>query len=327
MGIAPRWGNRLGCIDISCAFATSMDTPDHVVRAEQLGYRRAWLYDSPALYPEVFMTLTRCAERTSTIGLGTGVLIPSLRHPMTTAASIATLVELAPGRVEIGVGSGFTGRSTLGKRPLPWATVAEYVRVVQALLRGEQTEWEGAVIQMMHPAGYGATRPVEVPWIIGCEGPKGQAVARELGDGAFSPIPLPDFERSIQLVFGTVLDEGEGPDSDRVMAAAGHAVAVGLHRGYEAGVVRDPAWAATLDDVPEAARHLALHEDHLIGVTARDRPYVSPEMITKRTWTGPPDEIARRIAAAADAGVTEIAFQPAGPDIPRELGAFMAAVG
>ena len=166
-----------------------------------------------------------------------------------------------------------------------------------------------------------------MPWIIGCEGPKGQAVARELGDGAFSPIPLPDFERSIQLVFGTVLDDGEGPDSDRVMAAAGHAVAVGLHRGYEAGVVRDPAWAATLDDVPEAARHLALHEDHLIGVTDRDRPYVSPEMITKRTWTGPPDEIARRIAAAADAGVTEIAFQPAGPDIPRELDAFMAAVG
>ena len=41
-------------MDISCAFATSMDTPDHVARAEELGYRRAWLYDSPALYPEVF---------------------------------------------------------------------------------------------------------------------------------------------------------------------------------------------------------------------------------------------------------------------------------
>ena len=40
-----------------------MDTPDHVALAEELGYRRAWLYDSPALYPEVFMTLARCAER------------------------------------------------------------------------------------------------------------------------------------------------------------------------------------------------------------------------------------------------------------------------
>src|SRR5438552_15872233 len=97
-------------MDISCAFATSMDTPHHVARAEELGYRRAWLYDSPALYPEAFMTLARCAERTSRIGLGPGVLIPRLRHPMTAAASIAGLEVLAPGREGVGVGSGVCGR-------------------------------------------------------------------------------------------------------------------------------------------------------------------------------------------------------------------------
>ena len=82
-------------LDLSCAFATSMATPDHVVLAEELGYGRAWLYDSPALYPDVWVQLCRAAERTSRIGLGPGVLIPSLRHPMTKAAAIATLVELA----------------------------------------------------------------------------------------------------------------------------------------------------------------------------------------------------------------------------------------
>ena len=46
-----------------------------------------------------------------------GGAIPSLRHPMIAAASIATLADLAPGRVEIGVGSGFTGRYTLGRSP------------------------------------------------------------------------------------------------------------------------------------------------------------------------------------------------------------------
>jgi 5,10-methylenetetrahydromethanopterin reductase len=106
-------------LDLSCAFATSMATPDHVVLAEELGYGRAWLYDSPALYPDVWVQLCRAAERTSRIGLGPGVLIPSLRHPMTTAAAIATLVELAGAdRVAIGVGSGFTGRCTVGKKPL-----------------------------------------------------------------------------------------------------------------------------------------------------------------------------------------------------------------
>jgi Luciferase-like monooxygenase len=66
-------------MDISCAFATSSGTPAHVELAEALGYQRAWLYDSPALYSDVWMILTRCAERTSRIGLGPGVLIPSLQ--------------------------------------------------------------------------------------------------------------------------------------------------------------------------------------------------------------------------------------------------------
>ena len=35
-------------MEISCAFATSLDTPEHIVLAERLGYRRAWCYDSPA---------------------------------------------------------------------------------------------------------------------------------------------------------------------------------------------------------------------------------------------------------------------------------------
>jgi hypothetical protein len=65
--------------------------------AETLGYKHAWLYDSPALYPDVWMVLSRCAERTSRIGLGPGVLVPSLRHPLVNAAAIAELVDQAPG--------------------------------------------------------------------------------------------------------------------------------------------------------------------------------------------------------------------------------------
>jgi 5,10-methylenetetrahydromethanopterin reductase len=313
-------------VDISCAFATSMSTPDHVVVAEQLGYRTAWLYDSPALYPEVFMTLTRCAERTSTIGLGTGVLIPSLRHPMTAAASIAALVELAPGRVQIGVGSGFTGRYTMGQKPLPWARVADYIRCVQALLGGEQAQWEGATIEMLHPEGFGAPRPVEVPWIVGCEGPKGQAVARELGSGAFSLFPIPGFDRLVQLTFGTVLEEGEDPGGDRAMAAAGHAAGVILHGTYERGIPINPEWSAVIDAVPEEVRHLAVHDRHLVSVTERDRPFVTGDMISTFTTSGTAKEVRDRVATARDAGVTEVAYQPAGPDIPRELAAFYDAV-
>ena len=228
-------------MDISCAFATSSDTPAHVELAESLGYRRAWLYDSPALYPDVWMILTRCAERTSRIGLGPGVLVPSLRHPMVNAAAIAELVDQAPDRVAVAIGSGFTGRFSLGKRPMPWRQVAEYVRCLKTLLAGETAEWDGARIRMMHPSGYGAKRPISVPILIGADGPKGLAVAAELGDGVFSAaVPQPDAVNAADwralLSFGTVLDEGEELTSPRVVDAVAPGSGGDVSRRYTSAV-------------------------------------------------------------------------------------------
>src|SRR6266545_3199982 len=111
-------------MDISCAFPPVPATPDHVALAERLGYRRAWVYDTPALQLDVWATLARAAERTRRIELGPGVLIPSLRHVLVNAAAVATLVDLAPGRVNVGIGSGFTGRLAMGQRPSAWSLVA-----------------------------------------------------------------------------------------------------------------------------------------------------------------------------------------------------------
>ena len=76
-------------LTLSCAFATSLDSPEHTRIAEDLGYARAWFYDSPPLYPDVWVQLCRAAERTQHIGLATGVIVPHLRHPMATAAAIS----------------------------------------------------------------------------------------------------------------------------------------------------------------------------------------------------------------------------------------------
>ena len=311
---------------ISCAFAPCADTPEHVRVAEQLGYERAWVYDSPALYHDVFMALARSADRTATIGLGTGVMIPSLRHPMDAAASIASLVELAPDRVAIGIGTGFTGRAALGQPALRWRFVEDWVCTVQALLRGEQAEWEGATIQMMHPAGFAPPRPMAVPWIIAAEGPRGAEVAARLGDGIFSMASKDGMSPHVSLVYGTVLDEGETPASPRVLAAAGPAAAVVLHGSYEAGARLVEPWCEQMDAVPASVRHLAVHAGHLVELTEQDRPYVTPELLTAFTCTGSPSEVRARIEAKRAEGVTEVAFQPAGPDIPRELESFHAAV-
>jgi 5,10-methylenetetrahydromethanopterin reductase len=315
-------------LEINCALNSSADSPEHARIAEQLGYTRAWFYDSPALYTDVWVQLCRAAERTERIALGPGVLVPSLRHPMTTAAAIATLVGLAgPDRVMIGVGSGFTGRMTFGQRPLPWHVVAEYVRAVKALLRGDEVEWEGRPIKMLQWPGFGPPRPIDVPFVIAVGGPKGIAVAQELGDGVFAPAPIPGFGWSTLLQPGTVLDDGEDPGSERALAAAGHAGALQMHGAYEFGAIdRLPngrEWLAAYDDVPEASRHLALHDGHMCGVNEHDGPFVTGDLLAGAGLALDAAGWRERLAKAAANGATAVAYQPAGPDIARELEAFM----
>jgi len=325
-------------VDISCAFAPSMATPDHVALAEQLGYRRAWLYDSPGLYPDVWMVLALAAERTTTIGLGPAVLVPSLRHPMVNAAAIATLAAQAPGRVAVAIGSGFTGRMVFGQRAMKWSDVGAYVRVVQALLRGEDAAWEGHALRMLHLEGFGAARPVNVPWLIGASGPKGLALAHELGAGVFSAgaPQQADAAWHALLLFGTVLDDGEAPTSPRAMEAGGPGLVVALHGTYEWGGLAavdgfpgGPAWRAAVEKVPEAERHLAVHEGHLVALNERDRLAIGDlaPLMTSFGVSGEAAAVREKIAAFAAGGVTEVAYQPSGPDIPRELRAFIDAVG
>lgn len=319
-------------VTLSCAFATSELSPEHARIAEDLGYVHAWFYDSPALYPDVWVQLCRAAERTRRIGLGPGVLVPSLRHPMVNAAAIATLVGIAgPSRVAVAVGSGFTGRFTLGQRPMKWTDVVAYVRALRALLRGEEVEWDGGVLKMLHPAGYGAPRPITVPIVIAAAGPKGIAAAHELGDGVFgAPMPIAGFERSIVLTFGTVLAPGEAPDAPRVLDAAGHAAPVLFHFAMEnrrLGLLPNgEAWAAAYADLPARSRHLALHDRHLIAVNERDRPFVTGELLTQNGLALDPGGWRERVQMLESLGATEIAYQPAGPDIPGELERFAAAV-
>jgi 5,10-methylenetetrahydromethanopterin reductase len=325
-------------MDISYATPTTLDSPEHVVIAEELGYKRAWFYDTPQQSPDVWMMLALAAERTERIGLGPGVLVPSLRHPMVNAAATAALEALAPGRVAVAFGTGFTGRRAMGVRsPIKWSYMEGYIRAYRGLLRGETVEWDGARMRMLHPDAHAAPRPVEVPVIIGALGPKGHGVARELGDGLFATVAVPDFAPEFDWVafhcLGTVLDDGEEPNSDRVRAAAGPGTVLALHGVWEyngpvAEMPGGAAWLAQIERVPDAERHLAVHEQHCVGLNAADAAAWAGgahALLKGVTVSGTRSEVRQRLATLAEQGVTEVVYQPAGPDIRRELERFMEA--
>lgn len=328
-------------MDVSCAFPTALSSPDDIALAERLGYDRAWVYDTPQQSPDVWMTLALAAERTERIGLGPGVLVPSLRHPMVNAAATATLAALAPGRTAVSFGTGFTGRRAMGYRAITWAYMESYIRAFRALLRGEVVEWEGAQMQMLHPDGHAPARPVDVPVLIGALGPKGHEVAKELGDGLYATLQVPEFLREYSwvpfLAWGTVLDDDEPTDSERVRAAGGPGWALAYHGAYEFGgpdAVRDlpggAEWLAVVERSPADRRHLTVHSGHCVTINEADRAAWDAgghALLRERTISGTPAEVRGRVDELAAHGVTEIVFQPCGPDTHRELERFREAVG
>ncbi len=320
---------------ISCASPTTMDSPEHVALAEELGYDRAWLYDTPQQSPDVWMMLALAAERTERIGLGPGVLVPTLRHPMVNAAATAALVALAGDRVAVGFGTGFSGRRAMGYRAIPWAYMDAYIRAYRGLLRGETIEWEGARMRMLHPPGHAAPRPVEVPVLISALGPKGAVVARELADALYATLVLPEFAKEFSdvsyLFWGTVLDDGEDPSSERVRAAGGPGLALAYHGAYEfstplSELPGGAEWQAVIDRTAPGERHLAVHVQHCVGLNEADQAAWEAgghAMLERATVSGTPAQVADRLSELAAGGVTELVFQPCGPDIRRELETFM----
>jgi 5,10-methylenetetrahydromethanopterin reductase len=312
-------------MQLSCSFPPGPRVVEYAQLAEELGYARVWLYDSPLLYPDVWMTLSRIADATRRIGVGPGVLVPSLRHVAAQAAAIATLELQAPGRVAVAVGTGFTGRRLLGKPPLSWRSVEEYVRALRALLRGEEVAVDGAPLRLLHPDGFAPARPIATPILVAANGPRGLAVAREHGDGVLAlGDPPAGFAWCALARSGTVLDPGETLVCARVADALAPAIALVYHATYEtAGAAVDSlpggrAWREAIERYPAERRHLVLHEGHCVAVPPRERMLIDPS-VGAMTFTGTERELRARWAELANAGATELAYAPAGPDIAREL--------
>ena len=113
------------------------------------------------------------------------------------------------------------------------------------------------------------------------------------------------------------------------MAAAYHAI-------YESkgadGVDKLPGgrqWREAVEAVEAPRRHLAIHEGHLVALGKHDEALLAraAPLLGSWTMTGTGTDIGARLRALTSAGITEVAYQPIGPDIPRELTAFARAAG
>ena len=336
-------------MQFAIAIPTDTDSWKVVRRAEELGFARAWFYDTQMLSADPFVAMAAAALKTTKIRLGTGVLIPSNRIAPVTANAFASLNKLAPGRIDFGVGTGFTGRRAMGLGAVTLADMEEYVRVVMALLRGETVEAEierkKRRIRLLNPElGLINTRD-PIPLWVAASGPRARALTAKLGSGWIATAGdvkgavaamgnmrecwqaagrKSDRLDAVVLTGGAILEEGEPADSPRAVAQAGPRAAMLLHRAADAALAGLPMMAPMPSGVaeavagyvalarkftPQGAHYLENHRGHLMFVKPEERPFVTAELIRRTTYTATEKELKERFAALAEAGFTEVAIQ------------------
>ncbi len=132
-----------------------------------------------------------------------------------------------------------------------------------------------------------------------------------------------------------MVDPGEDHTSARLVEAAGPWFASSFHAVWELSpeyldhVPGGPVWRDEIERLrPEEQRHLAVHEGHIVDMTGRDRRAVAAagDAILSSGWTGAPGEIRARLDEAGAAGITEVIYGPAGPDVESEILRFAAVV-
>lgn len=341
-------------MEFGIGIATSSDSWKLAQRAEELGFSHAWFYDTQMITADCFVAMGAAAMKTSRIRLGTGVLVPSNRIAAVTANAFATLNGLAPGRLDFGVGTGFSARRAMGLNAMKLADMEEYIRVVYGLLAEEtlETEIEGKQrkIRFLNPdAGlFNLKDPIKLH--VSAYGPKSQKLVAKMGaawktfiqdiPGAIDALEgmrkdWTEAGRSTADLYttawvcGCVLEPGEPADSPRAMRQAGPRAAVLLHRaadldmnGWKNTSPVPPSTQKSIDGYvnmargfePADARYLTNHRGHFLFVKPEEQQFVDAELIRRTTFTATEQELKQRIEALRDAGWSQFVM----PIVPGE---------
>ncbi len=341
-------------MDLGVCVASKIDDIDYVVRAEELGYSHAWMADSQMIWSDPYACLALAAQRTSTIQLGTGVAVAATRPAPVTAASIATINRLAPGRTFLGIGTGNTAMRIMGHKPMRIAEFDDYLTALAPLLKGEESavEWRGQTSLVRHimPNDGFVNFEDPIPLYVSGFGPKSLALAGKHGDGAVLSIPPnPSFMENVwrgvergaeaegrtidradyltcSLSTIAVLEDGEAVDSERVKAQCGAFAIASLHYSYDQfrNFGRPPSgpiaefwdeYRAVVEQTEPERRHQRVHGGHNCWVLPEEEKFLTAALLDATCLVGTRDQLIERLRDLNDAGLDQLMILP--PFDPR----------
>ncbi len=213
--------------------------------AEQAGFESIWTvehvvwpaaYDSAYPYhpsgkmpgtpsipiPDPIVWLTWVAAATSTIRLGTGVLILPQRNPVVLAKEVATLDLLSGGRTELGVGVGWL-REEFDALGVPWedrgGRADEHIEAMRILWSDDEASYSGRFVRFERVSTNPKPVSGTVPITIGGHSAAASRRAARLGDGFY---PGPGNMDLLLAAVNTMRSEAEkaGRARDEIVVSA-----------------------------------------------------------------------------------------------------------
>ncbi|MGE3774204.1 MAG: LLM class flavin-dependent oxidoreductase [Gammaproteobacteria bacterium] len=325
--------------------ANAADSWRTAVRAEELGFDTVWFEDSQMVAADPFVVMAAAAMKTTRIRLGTGVCIPTNRIPPVTANVLASLNALAPGRIDFGVGTGFSARRAMGLPAISVATLGRHLRAVRGLLDGDTVEWsfDGQRRKLRFVNAdlglFNVDDPIE--FHVAAMGPRTRALTADTGshwiavymhpaqaaaeiaemnqayaDAGEDPARF----RKTAYTFGAVLRDNDSFDAPRIRQQAGPVAAMVLHNLMETqygdlgtGGIADEALVEAYRHIYEAyepadARYLSLHRGHALFLKPEEEAFVTGDFIRQCSFSGTAEALADQVKGMRDAGYTDVSF-------------------
>ena len=281
--------------------------------AEDLGIQAAWMTtggprtadnnirrDTPSI-------LAAAAMCTSTIRLGTAIVLTWPRHPLSFVEYCEAMAQLAPGRFRLGVGPGNKApiERTYGfafERPL--AHLTEYVQIVRSVLREGVVDFEGRYYR----AQTADNDPVDVPVMISAVRPKSFELAGRFTDGAISWLCPGAYLRDLALPAMAAGAEKAGQPAPPLIAH----VAVSLHEDWDEveAVARE-----RFDSYMRRDPYVEMYR--MAGFAEAGKRAWSTPMLKALVVSGDEPEVERRLRELFSFGAAEIMVSvlPAGKDL------------
>jgi 5,10-methylenetetrahydromethanopterin reductase len=299
----------------------------YAIQAEKRGIDNLWITDHYN-NRNVYVTLTAAAIYTKKIVLGPGVTNPYLVNPIMTAQSIASLDELAPGRVVLGIGAG--DKTTLAATGVemrkPLTAVVETIEIFRRMMERKRVTFEGQVFKAVGTK-FNFKPKGQIPVYVGAQGPKMLETAGKIGDGVLINASHPkDVDYAVDRVKKGVNEAGKKLTDIDVTAYTSFSVHKQEEKAAKAAV---PVVAFIVAGSPNV-----LLERHNVDLKNADKirgalkvgdfgqafSSVSPKMIEAFSVCGTPDLCIEKIDRLLEAGISQfVVGSPIGPNVRKSI--------